>query len=171
MDSLNTFMAKINSKNKGNQFERKIANLFSARFETHTGIVSSFRRDASSGSFWGASNQKRLQTHDAETATFGDVMAPAGFRFSIECKHYKTPPTFTSMMKQDCKMITDWIKQAKQDATNSNKKMLVVAKFNNVADFVIIEGVDEDALMMYQGNSIIPLDKWLEREDSYFFES
>ena len=160
----------VNSKNKGSNFERKIANLLAERFAKRTGIPQSFRRCVDSGAFFGASNQKRLQTHDAETATFGDVMAPAGFRFSIECKHYKTPPTFTSMMKQDCKMITDWIKQAKQDATNSNKKMLVVAKFNNVADFVIIEGVDEDALMLYQGNSIIPLDKWLEREDSYFFE-
>jgi hypothetical protein len=159
----------INSKNKGNTFERKIANLLSARFLTQTGIEQSFRRDVTSGSFFGATNQKRLETHDVETATFGDIMAPANFNFSIECKHYKTPPTFTSMMKQDCKMISDWIAQAVQDATNSGKMMLVIAKFNNVADFVIIDGHDDDALMMYRGYAIIPLTVWLARPDTYFF--
>jgi hypothetical protein len=157
------------SKSKGNVFERKIANLFSKRFAEQTGIENSFRRDISSGSFFGATNQKRLATHDTETATFGDVMAPSNFKFSIECKHYKTPPTFTSMMKQDCKMISDWIAQATQDAVNSGKLMLVIAKFNNVAEFVIIDGHDDDALMMYRGYSIIPLTVWLARPDTYFF--
>lgn len=66
-------------------------------------------------------------------------------------------------------MVSDWIAQATQDATNSGKKMLVIAKFNNVADFVIIEGRDDDALIMYQGHAIIPLTVWLTRPDSYFF--
>jgi len=162
-------MARINSKSKGNVYERKIANRLSERFAAHTGIEQSFRRDVTSGSFFGASNQKRLATHDAETATFGDIMAPETFRFSIECKHYKTPPTFTSLMKQEVKLLDDWIKQAKQDATNSGKQMLVIAKFNNVADFVIIEGNDGDALMAYKGNSIVPLELWLTRPETYFF--
>lgn len=159
----------INSKAKGNVFERKIANLFSARFASYTGIESSFRRNVDSGSFFGASNQKRVATHDTESACFGDIMTPATFRFTIECKHYKTPPTFAAIMKQDCKMIEEFIKQAKQDADNSSKEMLVVVKFNNVAEFAIVEGKDDDAVMLLKGHSFIPLDTWLKREDSFFF--
>jgi hypothetical protein len=159
----------VNSKNKGNTMERKIANRLSERFAQHTGIENSFRRNIDSGSFFGASNQKRLATHGTENACLGDVMTPETFRYTIECKHYKTPPTFTSIMKQDCKLLDEWIKQATQDAVNSDKLMLVVAKFNNVADFVIIHGKDDDAIIVYKGHSIIPFETWLTRPDTYFF--
>jgi hypothetical protein len=161
----------MNSKNKGNSFERKIANLLSTTFEAHTGIPQSFRRNIDSGSFFGGSNQQRTQTHNVETACFGDIVCPSDFAFSVECKHYKTPPTFSSMVKQENATLDSWIKQGSQDAVSSNKKMLIVAKFNLVPEMVIVEAVDTSlpSLMNYKGFKLIPLATFLEQEASYFF--
>ena len=46
----------VNGKQKGNRFERDIANMFSERFATYTGIEKAFRRNPDSGSFFGGSN-------------------------------------------------------------------------------------------------------------------
>ncbi len=158
------------SKQKGNSFERKIANLFSETFEKHTGISNAFRRNIDSGSFFGAKNQKRIETHLTDNACFGDIMTPDSFKFSIECKHYKTPPSFSALVKQEFKLFDTWIAQAKQDAANAEKAMLVVIKFNNVPEFVIVEGADGEAFATYKGNSLISMDEWLKRDITYFFE-
>jgi len=81
---------KVNGKQKGNSFERKIANLLSDRFKEHTGIESSFRRNPDSGSFFGGSNHSRTEKYDTEFAIFGDLICPKSFAYSVECKHYKT---------------------------------------------------------------------------------
>ena len=161
----------VNSKSKGNAFERKIANLLSERFKVYLGIPQGFRRDSTSGSFFGASNQKRLETHDREQATFSDIIAPKSFLFSIECKHYKTAPSFASLVKGEFKLFDTWIAQARQDADNSKKKMLVVAKFNGVPEFVIVEESSDRAFAHYRGYSLITLEDWLERGDGEFFET
>jgi hypothetical protein len=158
----------INSKNKGNTFERKIANMLSKRFEEYLGKSQGFFRNSTSGSYFGASNQKRLETHMEENATFGDIIAPSSFNFAIECKFYKSPPSFTSMVRQEYKLFDTWIAQAQQDATNSGKKMLVIAKFNNVPEFVIVED-KTDAFAFYKGYALVALDVWLKRDDGYFF--
>ena len=51
----------VNGKAKGNSYERKIANLLSARFKDYTGIDQSFRRNPDSGSYFGGQNQKELK--------------------------------------------------------------------------------------------------------------
>jgi hypothetical protein len=66
----------VNSKNKGNAFERKIAKNLSERFEAHTGLTDAFRRNLDSGSFFGASNQSRIEKHGTEHANFGDILTP-----------------------------------------------------------------------------------------------
>ena len=63
----------VNGKSKGSSFERKISNLLSSRFEPVTGIKQAFRRNPDSGSFFGASNQKRKETHDLDHANFGEL--------------------------------------------------------------------------------------------------
>ncbi len=159
----------VNSKNKGNTFERKMANHLSERFSDHLGIDQGFRRNIDSGSFFGATNQKRMETHLTENACFGDIMTPSSFRFSIECKHYKTAPSFASMVKQEFKLFDTWIEQARQDAVNAKLQMLVIIKFNGVPEFVVVEGNDPDAFAYYKGTSLITLEKWLERDIGYFF--
>ena len=160
----------VNSKSKGNAFERKIANRLSERFKEYLGIPQGFRRDSTSGSFFGASNQKRLETHDREQATFSDIIAPKSFLFSIECKNYKTAPSFASLVKGEFKLFDTWIGQASQDAKNSGKKMLIVVKFNSVPEFVIVRDDPHDkAFAHYRGYSLVTLEDWLTGNDLDYF--
>lgn len=160
----------VNSKNKGSSFERKISNLLSERFAEVVGVANGFRRNLDSGSFFGAKNQRRVETHLMENACFGDIMTPSNFKFTIECKHYKTAPSFASIVKQEYKLFDTWIEQAKQDAKNGDKAMLVIAKFNGVPEFVIVDGFDPDAFAIYKGYSLIDLANWLKRPDTAFFD-
>lgn len=158
-------------KAKGNSFERKIANLLSARFKEKTGIEKSFRRNADSGSFFGGSNVKRTEAYDTEKATFGDIITPASFAFSLECKHYKAPPSFSLIMKQDVKDWDKWIGQAGQDCISANKKMAIIIKYNNVDEFVIVtEPHDLPVIIKYKEYSIVTLEAWLTLSDDKFFE-
>lgn len=163
----------VNSKNKGNSFERKIAKTLSERFEPHTGLSDAFRRNIDSGSFFGATNQKRIQSHGTEHANFGDILTPADFKFAVECKHYKTPPTFGTILKGEYKLFDEWIGQAMLDAENAGKSWMVIAKFNNVDEFVLLqEGIapKEKVLMRYKNAELVPLKKLLEEDVGFFFD-
>ncbi len=160
----------MNSKNKGNTFERKIANMLSEAFKEHTGMDQAFRRNVDSGSFFGGSNQARTKTHNLEKASFGDIVCPDAFKFSIECKHYKTPPSFASILKQDCGVLDKWIAQGKIDAESSERKMLLIAKFNNVPEMAIVtDDHDLPHVMKYKGHLIVPLTDFMKQEISFFF--
>lgn len=163
----------INSKQKGNTFERKVANILSERFATILDIEQGFRRNPSSGSFFGASNQKRLETHSLEHADFGDILAPAHFRFTIEAKHYKDAPAMAAFVKGQCSLFDGWIAQSEQDALNAGAKAVIIAKFNNVPEIVITDDGEqdfEDRFAIYRDYSFIALTEWLKRPDEYFFE-
>lgn len=164
-------MTRINGKNKGNSFERKIANLLSKRFSVRTGIEQSFIRNPDSGSFFGGSNQKRTNTHDLEMAVFGDLKCPKSFKFTIECKHYKSPPSFQSLVKGAVTQWDQWISQASQDSVNSGKKFLLIVKYNNVEEIVFTE--DEllpSALFKYKEKNVYRLVDILSLDDSIFFD-
>ncbi len=166
-------MAKVNGKNKGNTFERKIANLLSDRFAEHTGLESAFRRNPDSGSFFGGQNQARTETYDTEYAVFGDLICPRTFDFSIECKNYKTPPSFGSIVKQDCKQIDQWISQATQDALNAKKRMALIIKYNNVSEIVVLPELfgTLKPIINYKEYHIVSLDDFLAQSDDNFFTS
>lgn len=161
----------MNSKNKGNSFERKISKKLSERFKDITGIENSFRRNADSGSYFGGSNQKRTESYDTSKATFGDIICPESFKFSPECKHYKTPPSFNSIVKQDVKSWDDWISQASQDSRNSSKEFLLIVKYNGVNEIVFSDkNIDDlDILFKYKSWWIYSLDAFLSKEDNFFF--
>lgn len=165
-------MAKINSKNKGNTYERKISNLLSKRFEEFTGIKKAFRRNADSGSFWGASNMKRVDEYDTSKATFGDIITPDHFKYSIECKHYKEPPKMGSILNQNVADWDKWIKQATQDSENSKKDILLIVKYNNVDDMIFIKGkIDNiNPTLIYKSFNVYKLDDFLNQDDDKFFE-
>lgn len=164
----------VNSKQKGNSFERKIANTFSARFKEYTGIEQSFRRNADSGSFWGGKNKDRKLTHDVDHAQYGDIICPTEFKFTIECKNYKTPPTFNSIICQGVSEWDTWIKQASQDAEEGNKDYLIVIKYNRTETFCILnekfkELVENKQFGCYTQNVLISLDCLLLLGDEFFF--
>jgi len=161
----------VNGKNKGNSFERKIGNLLSARFKEYTGLETSFRRNADSGSFWGASNQARIKTHDTSKATFGDIICPENFLFSVECKFYQTSPSFHMILKREIKQWDLWIAQASQDAHNAGKHMLVIIKYNGIEEFVILNTLPENVKesFKYKDFFVLPLKLFLSLPDEYFF--
>lgn len=161
----------VNGKAKGNKFERDIANLLSSRFQKATGLEKSFRRNADSGSFWGATNQKRIETHDTDYAVYGDIVCPRNFNFALECKNYKAPPTFNSWLNQSINEWDKWIKQASQDATNSRKDMLLVIKYNRTTTFVIVDKKQDNVPLagIYKEYFVYTLEDFLEQDDTVFF--
>jgi len=161
----------VNGKQKGNGQERKLANLFSKRFEHVTGIPQSFRRNPDSGSFWGASNQKRTKTHDVAHAHFGDIICPDDFKFSIESKFYKSGPSFASIVKGKITQWDEWMEQAKQDAVNSKKAALLIIKYNGVDELAFVEHkmLGLEIVVMYKEMYGYRLTDLLSLSDDSFF--
>jgi len=131
--------SKTNGKSKGNSFERKIANTLSDRFKEFLGQDKGFRRNPDSGSFFGGANKARVRTHNTEHAAFGDLICPSAFRFSIECKHYKSAPAFSAVVSGKVAQWDKWIGQAEQDSAQSNRNFLLIIKYNNVEEFAFFD--------------------------------
>lgn len=163
----------VNGKAKGNTFERDISNKLSKRFEEYTGIEKSFRRNPDSGSFFGAKNFYRTKTHDLDNACFGDLMTPKDFKFTIECKNYKTAPTLSAIMKGKIKQWDEWLSQAEHDSQSASKKPLLIMKYNGVTPMAVTEDDLSShgiyPVVIYGKYKIYDLDLFLTLSDSYFF--
>lgn len=163
---------KVNGKSKGNSFERRIATLLSARFESYTGLKTGFRRNADSGAFFGGSNMYRAKQYDLDNACFGDLMCPKDFKFSIECKHYKIAPTFKAIFAKDVKQWDMWLAQAEQDASNAKKSTLLIIKYNNVPEFIFVkEKLAIPEIIQYKGYYSYLLSDALSLGNAVFFDS
>lgn len=164
-------MNKVNGKNKGNAFERKIANLLSDRFKAHLNVEKGFRRNPDSGSFFGGKNAARIDQYDQDYAVFGDLICPKTFKFSIECKNYKQPPSFQSVVAGAITEWDKWIDQASSDSAKSNKSMMLIIKYNNVPEIVIsdvrIEGIP--VRYVYKDKNVYSLADFLSKEDLFYF--
>ena len=163
----------MTSKDKGNSFERKISKTLSDRFKEKTGVPMAFRRNIDSGSFFGGSNQKRTKLFNLETACFGDIMCPSNFSFSIECKHYKTAPTFSMVVSGNNKQWDTWLKQDRQDSENSKKKFMLIVKYNGIPEIVFVEDEYQgvESILTYKDVSVYKLEDFLTLSDNEFFDS
>ena len=122
----------VNSKSKGNTWEREIANLFSEQFND------TFKRVPQSGALVGGFNRKVINEglrSDAVEILAGDVITPKGFPFSLECKFYKDF-AFHQLLSSENKVLDGWIEQAEDDAKVSNKEFLLLMKFNRKGSYV-----------------------------------
>ena len=166
-------MSKVNGKNKGNAFERKIANLLSERFQTHLGIEKGFRRNPDSGSFFGGKNESRVESYDQDFALFGDLICPRAFMYSVECKNYKTPPSFASFLSGSITEWEKWIAQAMSDSRKSNKSMLLIIKYNNVPEFVLTDRplVGQPGRFKYGPYDVYTLADFISADDSFYFST
>lgn len=160
----------VNGKNKGNGFERKIANLLSDRFQSHLGKKNSFRRNPDSGSFFGGNNAMRTESYNLDYAVFGDLICPRDFSYSIECKHYKTPPSLQSIINHKVTQWDQWLEQAERDASSSGKNPCLIVKYNNVDEMVflrhLIMGLNN---CRYKAYNIYTIKDWLSQDDKVFF--
>lgn len=161
----------VNGKAKGSNFERKIANLLSERFESRLGKKNGFRRNPDSGSFFGGSNAMRTESYDLDYAVFGDLICPRSFRYSVECKHYKTPPSFKGVVSHTVTQWDQWLEQAERDATSSNRQMSLIIKYNNVDEIVFLKAPVEGCFYsLYRGYHLHLLGDWLKLPDDHFFD-
>lgn len=165
----------VNGKQKGNGFERDIANKLSDRFKEHLGLDQGFRRNPDSGSFFGGKNQQRTETHDTEFAVFGDLICPRTFKWNIECKNYKDAPSFDLIIKRNVKEWDKWLAQNEQDAVNAEKKPILIVKYNRTKIWAAIptsentEGLTP--IITYKDYQIFTLDEILELDNSFFFQT
>lgn len=174
-------MAKVNGKQKGNGFERDIANTFSSHFQNITLKESAFRRNPDSGSFFGGQNQARTDTHDTDYAVYGDLICPRDFKFCVECKFYKDPPTVKSIINESVSQWDEWIGQVEQDAKNSCKHPLLIVKYNRtgVMCFIKEDDCDKEVLeyimsndlyaISYKGYVCVELNRLLQVPTKHFF--
>jgi len=161
----------VNGKQKGNSYERKIANILSERFEQFTGIEKSFRRNPDSGAFFGGSNVARTEVYDTDYAIYGDLICPRNFLYSIECKHYKSSPPLNAVLTQKVSQWDEWLKQASQDAVTSGKDMMMIVKYNRTEAMVFLETIvyGLTPIINYNGYYIYTLTDILKQEDLFFF--
>lgn len=160
-----------NSKQKGNKFERTIANMFSERFALATGVEQAFRRNPDSGSFFGGSNIARTETHNLDYAVYGDLICPKKFKFSIEAKNYKKAPPLNAILNENISEWDKWITQALNDSVAAGRKMLLIIKYNNTATMAIVsEEVLQHGTITYHGYAVLPLEDLLKEADDFFFE-
>lgn len=137
--SIKDYALGSHSKQKGNSFERKIAKVFSEKFKHKYGGKDSFRRNLTSGGFFGGGNASRkesiIENHQVD---IGDIMTPPNFKFTIECKFYKNAPTLASLFKGN-KTLDAWIEQAKLQKDTAQKEFLLIVKWNGLQEMVILE--------------------------------
>ena len=115
---------RVNSRRKGNTFEREIAKLFNTRFNT-----TDFCRSPGSGAF--------ATTHELPQymKVHGDLITPQNFKFILECKSgYDV--TFEDIFKPKSDLYK-FIKQAKRDAKKAEQDWLVIYKKTRHKPFVI----------------------------------
>lgn len=160
------------SKTKGSKFERGIASALSDRFFHIYGVKNSFITNAGSGSRFGGQNSKRLDaTHDRHHLV-GDITPPdTNFKFVIECKHYKDPVTFMSVVKQSIGQWDGWINQVETDAVSSGKLPMLVIKYNLVPEVVIFRKSTEigiEPLLTYKEYKLYTWSDILKLADEFF---
>lgn len=124
-------------KRKGSAYERVIAKLFTEQYYSDDG---EFRRVPLSGGW-----DKRVVPGDLMALKYSGIDDTEGlsmiidktFPFSIECKNYRDENVkhFFSGLYSNKSQMFDWLEQAENDASPSNKYPLVVFKLygsNNI---------------------------------------
>ena len=115
---------RVNSRRKGNAFEREVAKLFNTRFNTKD-----FCRSPGSGAF---ATTHELPQH---IKVHGDLITPENFKFILECKSgYDV--TFEDVFKPKSDLYK-FVEQARRDAKRADRDWLVVYKKTRHKPFVI----------------------------------
>lgn len=139
------------SKQKGNNFERVVAKMFSDLYKDRYGAEVSFQRNISSGSIFGGSNHQRgMNTLQEMTIYAGDIITPNDFLYTIECKHYAIPFSINAIIIQDSKQLDGWIEQVTQDCEVSGKEPMLVIKYDNIKPFVLLKNGYGTPLFRYK---------------------
>lgn len=151
--------SRINSRTKGNAFERKVCALLNHRFNT-----SDFCRSPGSGAF--------ASTHSLPSylKVYGDLITPENFMFCVECKKGYNKENLTSLFKKTSD-FWKFVKQSNKDAKKAGRESMIIYQQDR-GYILVITKVDifpllEDTVRM-KDYSINILEEVLKVEDCYW---
>lgn len=130
---------RVNSKSKGSSFENVLAKKLTAAL-----TPLKFIRTQGSGARVGGKNFETMGQmfgEDALKLFVGDVVPSnevavgKAFNFSIECKFYKTPDGFTTLVAGTSNVFR-WMQEAITDAVKIGRVPMLIFKWNNTQIFV-----------------------------------
>ena len=104
----------INSRTKGNAFERKVAGMFNDRLGTKE-----FARSPGSGAF------ATTHTLPEYLKIYGDLITPENFRYCIECKKGYNKIQIYNLLNEKSE-IWEFIKQCEKNSISSGKEPLLI---------------------------------------------
>lgn len=151
---------RVNSRSKGNTFERKICALLNDRFNT-----TEFCRSPGSGAF--------ATTHSLPDylKVYGDLITPKNFKHIIECKKGYNKVNINSIFNNSSE-LWEFIKQSERDSQVSGKTSVIVYQQDRQPALIISRiGLfsrfsDTITFDQYEINL---LEKILSLSDDYFF--
>ena len=114
LTKLNEKNKRINSRSKGNSFERKVAKLLNERFD-----LKEFNRSPGSGAYATTHN---LPEH---LKIYGDLITPKDFKFCIECKKGYNKENIYSLLDNSSN-LWGFVEQCEKDSQKSCKIPLVL---------------------------------------------
>jgi len=157
---------RVNSKVKGNSFERKICKLLNSKFNTKE-----FCRSPGSGAFGTTHNHL-----PEEFKVYGDLITPKNFKFIIECKKGYNSESIGNFFKPNSQ-LRKFTRQAEKDAKKSGREAMIVFQQDRSLILVITkENTFPNTLehITYKDKSnsynIHILDDLLLLDNYYFFE-
>ena len=121
------------SKNKGNSWERDVANHLSALYKA------SFIRVPNSGAFIGGKNNTRKEfLHEGQIRMMkGDIIPPGNWKyFNCEAKNYAEFP-FHQVIQGECKQLETWLSQLLEVADEGDMNILMF-KITRKGKFVAV---------------------------------
>lgn len=157
---------KLDSKDKGQRGERELCKILAKRFAGRKG----FYRVVGSGS-----RGKQVQLSEQDEIFFaGDIVAPAGFVFSIECKYGYADIDLGSALEGGSKDLDRFLNQAEKDASRVGKMPMLCWKKPRKNWLVFLKESDISGdftyKFIYRDWVIVALtDILLKLEDSFFF--
>lgn len=129
-------------KSKGNGFEGLTAKKLSAALEPLN-----FIRSPGSGARVGGKNfekfgalfgEEALALFTADVVPINEKKEGITFLHSVECKSYKTPDGFTSLVAGSANVFK-WFEESVVDAAKTDKNPILIFKWNNTPIFVAVD--------------------------------
>lgn len=154
---------KINSKSKGNRFERQVVEIFNERFKT-----TDFCRTPGSGAF---ATSHTLPEH---MQIYGDLITPKNFKFTMEMKAGYNKESVESLFNPKSQ-LRQFIEQAERDAVKAKKEFIIILKQNNREPVCIlkndkchIENELKNKTILWQNYLLVQLKDLLALSDWFF---
>jgi hypothetical protein len=136
---------KINSRAKGQRFERKVAQTLNTKFETD-----GFMRTPGSGAF--ATTHKSLPQH---LQLQGDLITPQWFAYTIELKSGYDVQDLPRLLSENCELF-QWIIQCKHDAKQANRKPLLIVQHDRRQAYCLIDTTPKMDDWLYKSQKTPP---------------